>query len=78
MSPTFAPTYAFSARWQRRARVIPSRPPPVPAVSAQADASSRAAEDERPADSGRSLATTPRSPRSDTPASRNAQAVPAT
>ncbi len=72
--PQFTPTYAFSARWQIRAS---SRGGIAAgsAASAQAEASSRAADDERPEARGSDEARTPRKPRVAMPASASAHAV---
>ena len=63
ISPHWTPTYTFSARWQMRARVIASTDVAASSSSAQAEASSIAADDDRPDAVGRVDAMTPRSPR---------------
>ena len=51
--PHWTPTYSFSARWQIRARLRRSIVPAASPSIAQAEASSIAADDDRPALGGR-------------------------
>ena len=81
MIPHCTPTWSFSPRWQSRATCIPSMPWVARfggSSKAKADASSSAADDDSPAEIGRSLARTPRNPWSGSPADWSDQAVAAT
>ena len=78
MRPQFIPTYRFSAFWPSLAIRTASHGRPPAAAKARAAASSREAEDDRPAPIGTSPSTTASRPGNSMPSSARAQATPAT
>jgi hypothetical protein len=76
MIPQLTPTHLFSAFWPRRAMGAGSQGRPEAAANARAVAISMEAEEDRPAPSGTSPATTPSKPLRTCPAPCSAQAVP--
>jgi hypothetical protein len=78
MIPVGAPTYAFSARWASAGRRSTGTSRPPRSISAVSTADSRAADDDTPAPTGTSEDRAIRAGGTSCPASRRAQATPAT
>ena len=76
MMPQLTPTHLFSARCPSLAIAAGCQASPLAAANARAVAISKAAEEESPAPSGTSPASTPSQPVNRCPASCRLQAVP--